>query len=68
MLRNKIVCSLGIVGVGAFTAGFGIKFSWVWRFTYPNFFDGIITTIAGFILIGLGTYYAFSLWRGVECH
>ena len=68
MRRSKMTCSLVVIGVGAFTVGFGIKFSWVWRFTYPNFLDGIITTIAGLILIGLGTYYAFSLLRGVECH
>lgn len=49
----KFVAWLTASLLGAFATGFGAVFmSWYWL-DMPNFADGLITAIAGFVLMGI---------------
>lgn len=60
-IKVRMIAGLLIVALGAFVSGFGLKFSWVWWMTMPNFVDGLATTVAGLLLIILASYYCFNL-------
>ncbi len=63
-MRKKILLLIGALlalALGAFVTGFGLKFSWWWRMTMPNFADGIATVVAGLLIMGVAIWYAFSL-------
>lgn len=60
-MRKKLTGAFLAVVLGAFVTGFGLRVSWMWRMDMPIFADGLATVIAGFLIIGVATWYGFRL-------
>lgn len=60
-MNQKFRTPLGffVMVVGAFEIGFGFKFSSVWWLSFPNSIDGVMTVLAGILLLIIGSVYFF---------